>query len=49
MSRLLEGRTCEFCGRPAVRVHFARFLCDSEDCVNKAMDERGGPGGHRKK
>jgi len=21
-------------------------VCDSEECINKARDERGGPGGH---
>jgi len=43
----LKGRKCEFCGSPAARVNFARILCDSEECVNRAFDERGGPGGHK--
>jgi len=28
---------------------FARFVCGSETCANRAFKERGGPAGHRKK
>ncbi len=37
---------CKYCGREATQFLFAQFVCDSEDCINKARDERGGPGGH---
>ncbi len=40
--------SCQFCGRPAKNVYFAAFVCDSEVCINKAMDARGGPAGHMK-
>ena len=25
---------------------FAQFVCDKEECIDRARDERGGPGGH---
>ncbi len=37
---------CVHCGKPATQFLFAAHVCDSEECVNKARDERGGPGGH---
>jgi hypothetical protein len=37
---------CPYCGGQATQFLFAQHICDSEDCVNKARDERGGPGGH---
>ncbi len=43
----LKDKVCEICSKPATRINFARFLCDSEECMNKAYDERGGPGGHK--
>ena len=45
---LLKDRKCAFCGKDATRFQFAAFLCDSEDCADKAYNERGGPGGHKK-
>jgi hypothetical protein len=39
---------CQFCGRPAKQYVFAAFCCESEECVAKAREERGGPGGHMK-
>ncbi len=39
---------CQFCGRPAKQYVFAAFCCENEDCVDKAREERGGPGGHMK-
>jgi hypothetical protein len=39
---------CQICGRPATRFLFATFVCDDEECVEKARIQRGGPGGHRK-
>jgi hypothetical protein len=39
---------CQFCGKPSKNVLFAAYVCDSEDCINQAMDARGGPGGHKK-
>lgn len=37
---------CEFCGAPCTQVLFAAFLCDKKECVDKAREARGGPGGH---
>ena len=45
----LDNKVCAYCGNPAKRVNFARILCDNDECLHKAMDDRGGPGGHRKK
>ena len=39
---------CQFCGKPSKNIMFAAFICDSEACINKAMDARGGPAGHKK-
>lgn len=39
---------CEICGKPATRFLFATFLCDDEACIEKARENRGGPGGHKK-
>jgi hypothetical protein len=49
MSSILDGKKCEFCRKKAVNAVFARFVCASEGCVNKAYEERGGPAGHRKR
>ena len=43
-----EKPVCRYCGKPSTNFLFAAFVCDSEDCINKAMDDRGGPGGHKK-
>jgi hypothetical protein len=45
----LEDYTCEFCGKPCKNVIFAAFVCDSNECIEKARIERGGPGGHQKR
>jgi hypothetical protein len=39
---------CQICGKPSKNVFFATYLCDSDECINKARDYRGGPGGHKK-
>ena len=39
---------CQICGRPSKQYVFAAFVCENEDCVDKAREERGGPGGHMK-
>jgi hypothetical protein len=44
----IESEKCQFCGKPAKQFVFAAFCCESEDCVDKARLERGGPGGHMK-
>jgi hypothetical protein len=49
MALNLEDYACEFCGRPCKNIIFAAFVCDSDECVEKARVERGGPGGHQKK
>ena len=37
---------CSYCGEQSSQFLFAKFVCDKEECINKARDERGGPGGH---
>ena len=37
---------CEFCGKDSERYMFAAFICGSDECLEKAMEKRGGPGGH---
>jgi hypothetical protein len=37
---------CRYCGGQATQFLFAQHVCDKEDCINKAREERGGPGGH---
>jgi len=44
----IESYKCQFCGRPAKVFQFAAFICDDEECVEKAKLERGGPAGHQK-
>jgi hypothetical protein len=44
----IEEEKCQFCGKQAKHYAFAAFVCDSTDCMDKAIDERGGPGGHMK-
>lgn len=46
---MIEGQKCEVCGKPATRYLFAAFVCDCEECIQKARQERGGPGGHKKR
>jgi hypothetical protein len=48
MADWIESEKCQFCGKQAKQFAFAAFLCDSEECVDKAREERGGPGGHMK-
>ncbi|MGQ9587572.1 MAG: hypothetical protein ACUVT7_04225 [Thermoplasmata archaeon] len=43
-----EGEKCQICGKPATRFLFAAFVCDCEKCIQKAREQRGGPGGHKK-
>lgn len=43
------GEKCQICGKPSTRFLFAAFLCDDEACILKAREERGGPGGHKKR
>lgn len=44
----IEKEKCQICGRPAKNYQFAAFVCDRDECVEKAMQERGGPAGHIK-
>lgn len=46
--KLKSRPPCQFCGKPSKNVMFAAYVCGSEGCLNKAMDERGGPAGHKK-
>ena len=45
----MEDYQCQFCGKTAKNFLFAAFVCDSEECIEKARVERGGPGGHMKR
>jgi hypothetical protein len=45
---MIKKEKCEICGKPATRFLFAAFLCDDEQCIQKAREQRGGPGGHQK-
>lgn len=37
---------CRYCGQQATQFLFAQFVCEKEECISKAREERGGPGGH---
>lgn len=43
---IFKGEKCEFCGMQAENFLFAAFVCDSDECIEKARLVRGGPGGH---
>jgi hypothetical protein len=45
----MEDHQCRFCGKTAKNFLFAEFVCDSDECIEKARVERGGPGGHMKR
>lgn len=42
----MEDYVCEFCGKPCKNIVFAAFVCDDPECLEKAYQARGGPGGH---
>ena len=48
MADWIESEKCQFCGKQAKQYAFAAFVCESEECVDQAREERGGPGGHIK-
>jgi hypothetical protein len=39
---------CQYCGKPSTNIFFAAYVCDSEECIDKAREARGGPAGHKK-
>jgi len=45
----IEDEQCQFCGKQAEQFVFAAFVCGDDVCVEKAREERGGPGGHMKR
>jgi len=45
----IEKERCQFCGRQAKYFAFAAFVCEREECMERARIERGGPGGHIKR
>ena len=49
MGDWIEKEKCQFCEKQAKRFIFAAFVCDSEECLEEARKERGGPGGHQAK
>lgn len=49
MSDILENQKCQICGEKAKHFLFAAFVCDKEECIEKAKEERGGSGGHQAK
>jgi hypothetical protein len=42
----LSEEKCKYCGDQASQFLFAQFVCEKDECIAKARDERGGPGGH---
>jgi len=42
------NEVCEICGKPAKHYLFAASVCDCEECIQRARELRGGPGGHQK-
>lgn len=46
MALNLDDYTCEFCGKTCKNILFAAFVCDDQECIEKAREARGGPGGH---
>ena len=40
MGDFFRGRKCEICGKPATCAYFGRFLCGSDECLDKARDNR---------
>ena len=42
----MEDYVCEFCGKPCKNIVFAAFVCDDPECLEKAYQAHGGPGGH---
>ena len=48
MSINFDDYCCQFCGKKSTNFVFAAFVCGSDDCIEKARLERGGPGGHKK-
>ena len=44
---IFKGEKCEICGSQAENFLFAAFICESEECIEIARDQRGGPGGHK--
>jgi len=49
MNDWIEKEKCQFCGKKAKHFLFAALVCDDEKCIEKAREERGGPGGHMAK
>ena len=49
MGAWIEKEKCLVCGKPAKNFLFASFVCDCEECIQKAREQRGGPGGHQAK
>lgn len=49
MSINFDEYKCEFCGKTSTNFVFAAFVCDDPECIKKAMEARGGPGGHMKR
>jgi len=37
---------CKYCGEDASQFLFAQFVCEKDECIDRARDDRGGPGGH---
>ncbi|AXI25377.1 purine NTP phosphatase [Methanofervidicoccus sp. A16] len=44
---MFKDKVCEICGDPAKNYLYGTFLCDREECIEKAKMLRGGPGGHK--
>lgn len=42
----ISKEKCRYCGEQAKNFQFATFICDRDECAQKAMEDRGGPAGH---
>jgi len=40
-----DGRSCEYCKKPATTVLFGHIVCGDDECTEKARDERVACGG----
>jgi hypothetical protein len=40
MSNFFREKKCQVCGKPATRAHFGRLLCDSDECLGEARENK---------
>ncbi|HHT75223.1 MAG TPA: hypothetical protein PLI21_00185 [Methanomassiliicoccaceae archaeon] len=44
----ISKEKCRYCGEQAKYFQFATFICEKDECAERAMEDRGGPAGHIK-